>query len=144
MAARWPGYLKAVAKGRVQLQVQLAEICCVVEKVPKDSHGDVIVIEVAPVNIKSEENKDDDDSTADFLNSDEEEDRVYLQNLKNLGESATLRSLLLNPHPRQLMVNLDQGDNKAKLMKACMQEPLFVEFADRCLRIVEPSRNRDS
>lgn len=42
------------------------------------------------------------------------------------------------------MVNLDQGDNKAKLMKACMQEPLFVEFADCCLRIVEPSQNRDS
>ncbi|XP_005076970.1 zinc finger HIT domain-containing protein 3 [Mesocricetus auratus] len=99
---------------------------------------------VAPVNIKSEENKDDDDSIADFLNSDEEEDRVSLQNLKNLGESATLRSLLLNPHLRQLMANLDQGDNKAKLMKACMQEPLFVEFADCCLRIVEPSRNRDS
>nr|XP_020026686.1 zinc finger HIT domain-containing protein 3 isoform X1 [Castor canadensis] len=87
---------------------------------------------------------DDDDSIADFLNSDEEEDRVSFQNLKNLGESATLRSLLLNPHLRQLMVNLDQGDNKAKLMKAYMQEPLFVEFADCCLSIVEPSQNEDS
>ncbi|KAK7829934.1 hypothetical protein U0070_003389 [Myodes glareolus] len=99
---------------------------------------------VAPVTTGSEEDKDDDSSVADFLNSDEEEDRVSLQKLRNLGESATLRSLLLNPHLRQLMVNLDQGDNKAKLMKACMQEPLFVEFADCCLRIVEPSQNRDS
>ncbi|CAO2644644.1 Zinc finger HIT domain-containing protein 3 [Lemmus lemmus] len=102
---------------------------------------------VAPATTRSEENKgevDDDSSVADFLNSDEEEDRVSLQKLRNLGESATLRSLLLNPHLRQLMVNLDQGDNKAKLMKACMQEPLFVEFADCCLRIVEPSQNRDS
>ncbi|XP_054430819.1 zinc finger HIT domain-containing protein 3 [Pteronotus mesoamericanus] len=91
------------------------------------------------------ENKDDDDaSIADFLNSDEEEDRVSLQNLKKLGESAELRSLLLNPHLRQLMVSLDQGENKAKLMRACMQEPLFVEFADCCLRIVEPSQNEDS
>ncbi|XP_020026687.1 zinc finger HIT domain-containing protein 3 isoform X1 [Castor canadensis] len=99
----------------------------------------------APVKtLKPEENKDDDDSIADFLNSDEEEDRVSFQNLKNLGESATLRSLLLNPHLRQLMVNLDQGDNKAKLMKAYMQEPLFVEFADCCLSIVEPSQNEDS
>ena len=32
---------------------------------------------------------DDDDSVADFLNSDEEEDRVSLQNLKNLGKSAS-------------------------------------------------------
>lgn len=30
---------------------------------------------------------DDDDSVADFLNSDEEEDRVSLENLKNLGKS---------------------------------------------------------
>nr|XP_045222962.1 zinc finger HIT domain-containing protein 3-like [Macaca fascicularis] len=94
--------------------------------------------------IKPLENKDDDDSIADFLNSDEEEDRVSLQNLKNLRESATLRSLLLNPHLRQLMVNLDQGEDKAKLMRAYMQEPLFVEFADCCLGIVEPSQNEDS
>ncbi|XP_012582023.1 PREDICTED: zinc finger HIT domain-containing protein 3 isoform X2 [Condylura cristata] len=87
---------------------------------------------------------DGDDSIADFLNSDEEEDRVSLQNLKNLEESAALRSLLLNPHLRELMVSLDQGDNKAKLMRACMQEPLFVEFADCCLRIVEPPQNEDS
>ncbi|XP_036054267.1 zinc finger HIT domain-containing protein 3 [Onychomys torridus] len=115
---------------------------------------------VAPENTEPEENKgdavdlnkqatrdfkeNDDDSVADFLNSDEEEDRVSLQSLKNLGESATLSSLLLNPHLRQLMVNLDQGEDKAELMKACMQEPLFVEFADCCLGIVEPSRSRDS
>ncbi|XP_036692294.1 zinc finger HIT domain-containing protein 3 isoform X2 [Balaenoptera acutorostrata] len=60
------------------------------------------------------------------------------------GESAALRSLLLSPHLRQLMVNLDQADDKAKLMRACMQEPLFLEFADCCLRIVEPSPNEDS
>ncbi|KAJ1071856.1 hypothetical protein K5549_002148 [Capra hircus] len=81
---------------------------------------------------------DDDDSVADFLNSDEEEDRVSLQTLKNLGESAALRSLLLNPHLRRLMVDLDQAGDKAELMRACMREPLFVEFADCCLRIVEP------
>ncbi|XP_057357245.1 zinc finger HIT domain-containing protein 3 isoform X2 [Manis pentadactyla] len=63
---------------------------------------------------------------------------------KHKGECAALRSLLLNPHLRELMVSLDQGDNKAKLMKACMQEPLFVEFADCCLRIVAPPQNEDS
>ncbi|XP_069338422.1 zinc finger HIT domain-containing protein 3 isoform X1 [Eulemur rufifrons] len=94
--------------------------------------------------VKPVENKDDDSSVADFLNSDEEADRVSLQNLKNLEESVPLRSLLLNPHLRQLMVSLDQGDDKAKLMRAYMQEPLFVEFADCCLGIVEPSQNEDS
>ena len=86
-----------------------------------------------------ENEDDDDDSVADFLNSDEEEDRVSLQNLKSLGESAALRSLLLKPHLRQLMVDLNRADDKAKLMQACMQEPLFVEFEDCCLSIVEPS-----
>ncbi|XP_062072264.1 zinc finger HIT domain-containing protein 3 isoform X2 [Lepus europaeus] len=93
---------------------------------------------------KPVENQGNDDSVADFLNSDEEEDRVSLQNLRNLGESATLRSLLLNPHLRQLIISLDQGDDKAKLMRDYMQEPLFVEFADCCLRIVEPSLKEDS
>ncbi|XP_006884393.1 PREDICTED: zinc finger HIT domain-containing protein 3 isoform X1 [Elephantulus edwardii] len=93
---------------------------------------------------KPEENKDDESSIADFLNSDEEQDRVSLQKLKNLGDSVHLRNLLLNPHLRELMVNLDQGNDKAKLMKAYMQEPLFVEFADCCLRIVEPPQDEDS
>lgn len=39
------------------------------------------------------ENQGDDDSIADFLNSDEEEDRVSLQNLKNLGKSVVFISL---------------------------------------------------
>ena len=39
---------------------------------------------------------DDDASVADFLNSDEEEDRVSLQNLKNLGESVL--GLLTSSH----------------------------------------------
>ncbi|XP_051680371.1 zinc finger HIT domain-containing protein 3 isoform X1 [Oryctolagus cuniculus] len=64
--------------------------------------------------------------------------------VENQGESATLRSLLLNPHLRQLIISLDQGDDKAKLMRDYMQEPLFVEFADCCLGIVEPSLKEDS
>uniref|UniRef100_A0A2K5DAF5 Zinc finger HIT domain-containing protein 3 n=1 Tax=Aotus nancymaae TaxID=37293 RepID=A0A2K5DAF5_AOTNA len=49
--------------------------------------------------IKPVENKDDEDCIADFLNSDEEEDRVSLQNLKNLdschpGRSSVARSQL--------------------------------------------------
>ncbi|XP_075417586.1 zinc finger HIT domain-containing protein 3 [Tenrec ecaudatus] len=92
---------------------------------------------------KPVENQDDESSVADFLNSDEEEDRVSLQILKTLGDSAPLRSLLLNPHLRQLMVSLDQGEDKAELMRACMQEPLFVEFADCCLKAVAPAPPED-
>ncbi|RMC10621.1 hypothetical protein DUI87_12332 [Hirundo rustica rustica] len=54
------------------------------------------------------------------------------------GESEELRDLLLNPHLRQLLLTLEQARDKSSLMRKFMQEPLFVEFADCCLSIVEP------
>ncbi|KAM6048599.1 zinc finger HIT domain-containing protein 3 isoform 3-T3 [Theristicus caerulescens] len=57
---------------------------------------------------------------------------------QHAGESEELRGLLLNPHLRQLLLTVDQAEDKSSLMKKYMQEPLFVEFADCCLRIVEP------
>ncbi|NXN17956.1 ZNHI3 protein, partial [Indicator maculatus] len=77
-------------------------------------------------------------SVEDILTEDDEQDRVPLQKLKLLGESEELQGLLLNPHLRQLLLTLDQAEDKSSLMKKYMQEPLFVEFADCCLRIVEP------
>ncbi|KAM6049542.1 zinc finger HIT domain-containing protein 3 isoform 1-T1 [Chlamydotis macqueenii] len=77
-------------------------------------------------------------SVEDILTADDEQDRVPPQRLKLLGESEELRGLLLNPHLRQLLLTVDQAEDKSSLMKKYMQEPLFVEFADCCLRIVEP------
>ncbi|KAM9615314.1 zinc finger HIT domain-containing protein 3 isoform 1-T1 [Morphnus guianensis] len=77
-------------------------------------------------------------SVEDILTEDDEQDRVPLQKLKLLGESEELRGLLLNPHLQQLLLTVDQAEDKSSLMKKYMQEPLFVEFADCCLRIVEP------
>ncbi|XP_072503045.1 zinc finger HIT domain-containing protein 3 isoform X2 [Notamacropus eugenii] len=77
-------------------------------------------------------------SVADILDSDDEKDRVCIQKLKDLGDSKELRNLLSNPHLQQLLVSIDQAEDKETLMKSHMQEPLFVEFADCCLRIVDP------
>ncbi|XP_053864275.1 zinc finger HIT domain-containing protein 3 isoform X2 [Malaclemys terrapin pileata] len=77
-------------------------------------------------------------SVDDILTEDDEVDRVPLQKLKLLGESKELRNLLLNPHLQQLLLTVDQAKEKDSLMKTYMQEPLFVEFADCCLRVVEP------
>ncbi|XP_060115067.1 zinc finger HIT domain-containing protein 3 [Heteronotia binoei] len=74
----------------------------------------------------------------DILTDDEEEDKVPLQNLQRLKDSEELQGLLLNPHLRQLLLTVDQATDKSSLMRKCMQEPLFVEFADCCLQIVEP------
>lgn len=54
------------------------------------------------------------------------------------GESEELRALLQNPHLRQLLLTIDQAQDKSSLLRKLMQEPLFVEFADCCLGIVEP------
>ncbi|KAL8199147.1 UNVERIFIED_CONTAM: hypothetical protein K2H54_035496 [Gekko kuhli] len=77
-------------------------------------------------------------SLGDILTEDEEEDKVPLQSLHRLKDSEELRGLLLNPHLRQLLLTVDQAADKSSLMRKSMQEPLFVEFADCCLRIVEP------
>ncbi|NXB50457.1 ZNHI3 protein, partial [Leucopsar rothschildi] len=74
----------------------------------------------------------------DILSEEDEQDRVPLEKLKLLGESEELRDLLLNPHLRQLLLTIDQAQDKSSLMRRFMQEPLFVEFADCCLSIVEP------
>ncbi|NWI55720.1 ZNHI3 protein, partial [Calyptomena viridis] len=74
----------------------------------------------------------------DILGEEDEQDRVPLQKLKLLGDSEELRGLLLNPHLRQLLVTIDQAQDKSSLLRRFMQEPLFVEFADCCLSIVEP------
>ncbi|XP_048338918.1 LOW QUALITY PROTEIN: zinc finger HIT domain-containing protein 3 [Sphaerodactylus townsendi] len=75
---------------------------------------------------------------SDILTEDEEEDKVPLQTLQQLNESEELQGLLLNPHLRQLLLAVDQAADKNSLMQKHMQEPLFVEFVDCCLQIVEP------
>ncbi|NWS96919.1 ZNHI3 protein, partial [Mionectes macconnelli] len=77
-------------------------------------------------------------SLEDILGEEDEQDRVPLHKLKLLGESEELKGLLMNPHLRQLLLTIDQAEDKSTLMRRFMQEPLFVEFADCCLRIVEP------
>lgn len=55
---------------------------------------------------------DDDESVADFLNSDEEEDRVSLQNLKNLGKCVCL----LLHQPLIYLIQCTESDFSFKLL----------------------------
>lgn len=54
-----------------------------------------------------------------------------------IGQSKELRDLLCNPHLRHLLESIDCADSKCDAMKLAMQEPLFTEFSDQCLKIVE-------
>ncbi|XP_053473991.1 zinc finger HIT domain-containing protein 3 [Ictalurus furcatus] len=79
----------------------------------------------------------------DLLDEDSQSDRVPLQKLQLLGESKDLKTLLQNPHLRNLMLTVDSAEDKSKAMKDAMQEPLFVELANQCLQIIEPTEIRD-
>ncbi|XP_066516972.1 zinc finger HIT domain-containing protein 3 [Hoplias malabaricus] len=82
-------------------------------------------------------------TTDDLLDEESESDRVPLEKLRQLGESEALMSMLQNPHLRQLMTMVDSAENKATAMKTAMQEPLFVELADQCLKIIEPTEENE-
>ncbi|KAE8623585.1 hypothetical protein XENTR_v10005667 [Xenopus tropicalis] len=79
----------------------------------------------------------------DLIDEDNESDRVPQHKLKLLGESEKLKHLLLNPHLRELLIKLDQAEEREDTVKKYMQEPLFVEFADRCLSIIEPEEKEN-
>ncbi|KAM6907561.1 zinc finger HIT domain-containing protein 3 [Xenentodon cancila] len=76
-------------------------------------------------------------SVEDLLNNDDIIDKVPLDKLQLLGQSKDLRDLLCNPHLRQLLRSVDSADGKEEAIKAAMQEPLFVEFSDQCLKVIE-------
>ncbi|XP_023710867.1 zinc finger HIT domain-containing protein 3 isoform X3 [Cryptotermes secundus] len=66
------------------------------------------------------------------------EDTVPLDRLKLLENSKVLQQILQNPHLQELLVSVDRSPNPDRAMQLAMQEPLFVEFADECLKIIEP------
>ncbi|EDV98174.1 zinc finger HIT domain-containing protein 3 [Drosophila grimshawi] len=66
------------------------------------------------------------------------EDTVPLSRLQQLNNCEPLRQLLYNPHLRALLQQIDVAHNANLTMMAAMQEPLFVEFANACLQVVEP------
>ncbi|XP_037543364.1 zinc finger HIT domain-containing protein 3 isoform X2 [Nematolebias whitei] len=80
-------------------------------------------------------------SVHDLLQEADIIDKVPLQRLQLLGQSKELRDLLCNPHLRRLLRSVDSAESKAEAMKAAMQEPLFVEFSDQCLTVVEKETN---
>ena len=45
--------------------------------------------------------------------------------------------MLGNPHLRRIIKSLDTSSSPQTDMEAAMQEPIFTEFADQCLSLVE-------
>jgi len=54
------------------------------------------------------------------------------------GESAVIRDLLCNQHLVRMLCHLDTTSRPNDDVEAAMHEPIFTEFVDKCLHIVEP------
>merc|ERR1712098_760588 len=65
-------------------------------------------------------------------------DTVPLETLQLLAQSEKLKNLLENPHLREFLTILDSSEGKGRLMRRAMKEPLFVEFVDCCLEVIDP------
>lgn len=66
------------------------------------------------------------------------EDTVSIEKLKQLRHSKELIECLKNPHVRNIMRGILIDKNPTKAIALAMTEPIFVEMADACLKVVEP------
>ncbi|XP_020801147.1 zinc finger HIT domain-containing protein 3 [Drosophila serrata] len=71
------------------------------------------------------------------------DDTVPAEKMQQLETCQELRNLLHNPHLRSLLHQIDVAINAQTAMRVAMQEPLFVEFANACLQVVEPMTDEE-
>lgn len=79
-------------------------------------------------------------SNASLEIKDIESDFVSKEKLKLLENSIDLKKILENRHLRELLINLNNSTDCTNIdekMEKAMQEPLFQEFGDACLKIVQ-------
>ncbi|KAM7537280.1 hypothetical protein Aperf_G00000060892 [Anoplocephala perfoliata] len=65
-------------------------------------------------------------------------DYIPTRVLERLRTSRRLQELLSNRHLRDYLLDLDSSPRPAVAIEKAMREPLFIEFADECLRLVNP------
>ena len=61
-------------------------------------------------------------------------------------ESPELRSMLTNPHLRQIITDLAHSgtDVVDRKLEAALREPIFTEFSDKCIEIVDDEESIDT
>ena len=68
----------------------------------------------------------------------------FFSNCSSLtGHSRELRNMLFNKHLKEMIKEIDASQNPEKLLTNAMQIPIFTEFVDACLRIVEPQEDQE-
>ncbi|XP_063825666.1 zinc finger HIT domain-containing protein 3 [Ostrinia nubilalis] len=69
------------------------------------------------------------------------EDTVPIEKLELLKQSSEVKACLDNPHVRTILELLDKSPHPDQLIQEYMQEPIFTEFVDACLKVVQPPEN---
>ncbi|CAG9786823.1 unnamed protein product [Diatraea saccharalis] len=69
------------------------------------------------------------------------EDTVPIEKLELLSKSVDVKKCLENPHVRDILKELDKSAYPDDLMQEYMLEPIFTEFVDACLSVVQPPEN---
>ncbi|XKL61126.1 hypothetical protein PGB90_008183 [Kerria lacca] len=65
------------------------------------------------------------------------EDTVPIEKLKLLEQSEGVRNTLRNPHVRSILNVIDKSKNPSSALRLAMLEPIFVEFVEECLKVIE-------
>lgn len=68
-------------------------------------------------------------------------DTVPIEKLEQLRNSNELNQCLANPHVRTMIKEVVNSHDPTSAIAKAMTEPIFVEVADACLKIVELSEN---
>ncbi|XP_071479873.1 zinc finger HIT domain-containing protein 3-like [Diadema antillarum] len=88
----------------------------------------------------SSREREDGEVSSEDSDPEADADRLKPWQLQSLGKSDALKSLLQNRHLREMIIHLDQAEDKVKAIEGAMQEPIFVEFADACLSATQSSK----
>jgi hypothetical protein len=77
------------------------------------------------------------DTKLQFTSSLDSSSTVCEDKLNELRESNDIKAMLTNSHLRDFLKQVNDAKYPHNAMKLAMKEPLFLEFADKCLQIVD-------
>lgn len=95
------------------------------------------------ISLATKEPEEGEITESDSSEKSDDEDRISRKVLDKLGHSQELCSMLHNKHLQEMIKGIDASEDPEKLLGQAMQIPIFTEFVDECLRIVEPQNNKE-
>nr|CAG4649851.1 EOG090X0JQ4 [Scapholeberis mucronata]SVE94012.1 EOG090X0JQ4 [Scapholeberis mucronata] len=67
-------------------------------------------------------------------------DTVPIHKLQELGQSEEVKQCLSNPHVRDILRSMVHSSTPDTAISNMMKEPIFLELAHACLKVVEPEK----